>query len=133
MNSADFTYGWALLFLFTVLESLLGILIACLPVIQPVRMKLIDSAFMSWIGSKISDTLGSSGSRNKASSGGNSSARNFDRLPEPLYRGENDFETHNAVESHSMGDLEDQDLILSKVGPQGNTIQVTKGWDIHSQ
>ena len=133
MNGADITYSWALPYLFSVLEPRLGILLARLPVIQPVRIKIVNSAIVGWIESKISSTPGSSSSRNKASSG--------QRQPEELriafrstFTGSiDDFKTHNAVESHSMGDLDDQGLLPSEQDRGDKTIQITRGWGIHTQ
>ncbi len=113
VNTLDITYNWAHLFLFTVLEPLLGIILACLPLIQPVTSPLTQSV-MSWSRRKLKNTWNSSSkptgqgsSRSDSISLGQKGG--FKRLEGgPPCRAESVSENQRAVDFHSLGDLEGQ-------------------------
>ena len=59
VKAEDVTYGWAPLYLFTALEPLLGIVLACLPLVQPVTSKIFMSSIVDWSRRKLRSTWSS--------------------------------------------------------------------------
>lgn len=75
VNRLGATYGLAVLYIFTALEPLLGIVLACLPLIRPVANKISESPPMSW--HKLKSTWGSSEPIQQGSPGSGSMLHNY--------------------------------------------------------
>ena len=133
VTNADQTYNAALLTCFTLLESQLGIVLACLPIIRPAAVKLRDSTANTLTRRLISTGKGSTTDNRAASStipsSVNSKKRNFHRLHDNMYPFTNASTTVNEVQSTALDDLEAIEG-TSKPGyvPQEG-IQVTRTWD----
>jgi hypothetical protein len=61
LKSPDFTYDAGILFLFTALEPLLAISLACMPLLRPFGEKIANSSAVSWVRSVTSSITASKG------------------------------------------------------------------------
>ncbi|KAK4222684.1 hypothetical protein QBC38DRAFT_489287 [Podospora fimiseda] len=69
-DQTDFTYSGSTLYLFTSIEPLLGIALACLPLLRPIGDRASNSPIVSWVKDLVPSSLrGTSWSRSKNSSG----------------------------------------------------------------
>ena len=136
VGQADITYNWAVLYLFTTLEPLLGIVVACLPLIQPVVNKVSLSSVMIWSRCKLKSTWGNSKPSQQGSSGSNSMSsdrKKFSRPVDHMYKADGTDKLNSGVETHSFDDLEAQsDLTPISKPSQPHTIQVTSVWNVRS-
>lgn len=120
--SPDITYEYALLFCFSVLEGQLGIVLACVPVMQPALRKLTNKADLVALGSVFSGKINSRASSNplpKSNTSGNLGRR--------LQRLDSFDPDINTTRTLGQG----QDIEMG----EGNTdaadrIQVTRTWGI---
>ncbi len=132
VNDPDVTYNWAILFLFCALEALLGITLACLPVLPPVTGKLADSQAFSWSRQLFRSGFSTGSKPSKLSERSSKSGSGLPRKDKMNFRrlAENSFPTSIDTETHALHDIEAQDLFTGE-GP-ANNIRVTKAWDVQS-
>lgn len=132
----DVTYNWAVLYLFSLLEPLLGITVACLPLIQPVVNKISLSSVMSWSKCKLKSTWGSLKSTSQESPESHSVARNWKSLRHPaehMHGVDGIANSNGGIETHSLDNLEAQDDLTPINRLSGShKIQVTSIWDVRS-
>ncbi|KAI0853137.1 hypothetical protein F5Y00DRAFT_257791 [Daldinia vernicosa] len=121
--SPDVTHEYAILFCFTVLEPELGILLACVPVVQPVVRKLANTTPLKQLGSYFSQrksTCDTSQANPIRTIGSGNQRHNLNDL------GSFDLETNGNRPFHRLYDYE---LRSMDVG-MGHGIQVTQSWDV---
>lgn len=131
LNEADFTYSVSLIGIWSFLEPSLGIVSACLPVMQPVLSKISTASVISW-----TKNLGSKNATSKAQfwgNGGSGSTERIDSRPKKFQRLED--------ASINLTNL-DHGTYTNKVGAADNraskdsldkiNIQVRHEWDVHS-
>jgi hypothetical protein len=133
IDNPDFTYSYAVLFMFTLLEPEVRIVLACLPLCQPVTRQFWNSQTISWSLKRLitlrnrsqitADKSGDFGSHH-----GNVrivGKDNFSRLS-----GDNDSGTGLRYESHSMADLESRGKVLRA---DTKAIHVQQTWEVDSR
>jgi hypothetical protein len=81
LQSPEFTYDAATLYLFTILEPTIAIILACIPLLRPAGEKIANSSAVSWMKS-VSSSIASSRNTSKYSTHkGKSGATSIDEVP----------------------------------------------------
>ena len=106
LKGTDLTYSVTLLYMFTALEPLLGIVLASLPVMRAAGNQLFNSSAFSWAKSLLGPSSSGSSDRKEASYEAQNVARNnkakdFLRLNDGLDLPTTDSET----DAYILGDL----------------------------
>ena len=106
LEGQDLTYTATLLYLFTALEPLLGIVLASLPIIKGASTEIINSSMLSWTKTLVrTSTNDSKYSRKHAptsnSGAGNAKARDFYRLQ----NGSDTATSDRDIEDHPLQDI----------------------------
>ena len=138
LESDDFTYSVSLLYLFSALEPLLGIVLASLPIMRQAGVHIINSPVLSWVKSLMASSGSGSGYRREESLrlnpvSKNTESRNFHRLHDDsnLSVPGTEVEGHRVatsqVHAEHAAPKESEDKNLS---PDG--INVTQAYSIHS-
>ncbi|KAI0386908.1 hypothetical protein F5Y04DRAFT_73660 [Hypomontagnella monticulosa] len=124
--SSDITYEYALLFCFTVLEPELGILLACIPTIQPVLRKLANTIPLKSFGSFFSQQRSTRGTSQTgplqaglSNTIGSNQGRKLDTFSSF------DIETDSTRPFHRLQDYE-----MGVVDMRADGIEVTQSWEV---
>ena len=132
----DLTYSAALLEYFTVLESQLGIVLACLPIARPAAIKISKSAAMTMSRRLISagskSTSGAQGTPSSTALSSDAKKKDFHRLHDNVDSFSDARETVNGIESLALQDLEGQDTPHIDKNTPSNAIKITRTWENHS-
>ena len=133
VTNRDQTYSATLLVCFTLLESQLGIVLACLPIIRPATVKLRDSTANTLTWRLLSTGKGSTTNSQTSSSANPATAKSkkgaFDRLYDNMYPFTLASTTVNEVQSTALDDLETIDGTTKSGNIPQRGIQVTRTWD----
>ena len=130
LNFADFTYAVEPVAIWSVLEPTLGIISACLPIIQPIVRKLVNSRAFAW--TKESSMNHSS----KIMRYGEADPKKFRRLDDisfPLSETgdtQTQITTFDGTYSPDSNDLEGQKYFPD---PPRTTINVRRDWEVESK
>lgn len=131
LNLEDFTYSLAKIGIVTILEPLLGIIIACLPLFPP-ALKKIGGHMKTDPGTP--NVLSSAMARLRSKRSENST---FQRVDDsyPLTELENNTTTHNCITGKSSKqDSLDRDYrgLAGAIAPPESAIMVDVGWEVRS-
>jgi hypothetical protein len=133
LSTTDLTHDTVVLYLFTALEPLLGIVLASLPIMRPAGSQLAHSSVFSWSKALLrSSKAGSQPKRQKETGSdpdpANPKRQSFHRLHDNPYSST----VVTDIESHAM---EDRDVLskhpsTSQSNHTPTGINVTKAWDV---
>ena len=124
----DITYSIAPMGLFTLLEPTLGIINACLPVIQPILHKCLQSRVFSRGQSATKHSHTSLEAQNTQEGGGGHKAKKFHRLDDHTYPLAETYGNFNEVATpENDTDLEERDVGSLNLE---RSIFVERRWDV---
>lgn len=130
IESIDVTYDYALLFAFTLLEAQLGIILASVPVMQPVVRKFTQSGPLARLRTIFGSTKGTAMSNSApltvGSKGNRIRLQKLDSETDSIKPLGTEELGHGAVDYRSPSEMEHNEL-----GHHGHgSIQVTHTWDV---
>lgn len=136
LDLTDITYSIGPMGLWTGLEPTLGIINACLPVIQPILHKLSQKNVFSWGQSATKRGHVGSGVQGAHEGGGEYTRKKFQRLDDHIYPLTETFGNFNEIGKPQSGaDFGEQDVHqqADAHAPLGldTSILVQHSWDVH--
>lgn len=126
----------------TSLEPTLGVMSACLPMLQPVASKLANTQLLNYINGGGSSKTGSSrrffnnSSRNRSGRSEETTPKNFIRITGDTYSLTDRYATQNEINGYAAhSDVESGTTAETtrKDGRVDDRIRIKRGWDVQSQ
>lgn len=132
--TTDLTYTTVILFFFSILEPLLGIVLACLPLVRPAAQKLATYSSHHRHGS-LKSTEDYPKGHFAGGSGGFSRKTNKRDLesPHPYLESTNRINVTGGSENYNLDEMHSRISQAHIARPQNSDIRVTNTWDVQSR
>lgn len=128
----DLTYNFARIYIFTILEPLLGIIIACLPLFRPVIRKATESIRNTH--TETPNVLSSSMARIRLMKLKGSAIKRFDDSLLFTDLEDNRIKSHVTGPSSGSECSTDERRQAAVIGiPPGSSIRIDRAWDVRSE
>ena len=129
LKGHDLTYTGLPIYVFTLVEPLLAIVLACLPILSPLRTQFVNSSIYSWSKSLLRSTSQTQSSFHQMSKDESrpslKSVRDTNRTLYPI-------QTETDIESHAMEDYQELVYSRSSLAAKG-AIQITTDYTVSSK